>query len=515
MMDGNVKPQDVHATILLDKLARGWIAEHSGWAQELMQRCALRLNAGTEIIDTDNNTLQFVASMNDIYLRGMGNVPCLIISGNENLHCVVREFWQKVSLPRLLPFIFTLTERAHEVVKEVFPKDDSLILSREQIRQLLSHKSPQSFLKTLLWQQVSRRRLAPYNLLTPAEGVMFFGRQNELGRLQDEDSVSFAIAGPGRIGKTSLVRRYKDEMLRRRDPRSSCRFYINFYDCKDATQEAMARFLAMAIDASSRSSKMTADGLVNFLRYHSKNFGSPLDLLLDEVDLVCETETFKSLGAAARAGYCRLVLCGKGVLLKAALSEHSYLGCRLNLIQLAPLDEKPARELILKPLNDMGFKIVEPDKLIEKVLRLTGRLPYLLQFYGQKLGELAIEQNSETISMQHIEMLRWDFVTAQYFIKPLNDLEDPEVRLIGLSLLKEHSSEFSIPFVQTVAARAGLTISHTRANEVCNDLVINNVLAWSEGSYRISNEGLYYYAREMGFLDSALEESLGLVRARS
>ena len=33
-------------------------------------------------------------------------------------------------------------------------------------------------------------------------------------------------------------------------------------------------------------------------------------------------------------------------------------------------------------------------------------------------------------------------------------------------------------------------------------------------AYRISNEGLCYYAREMGYLDSAFEESLSLVRGR-
>jgi hypothetical protein len=277
---------------------------------------------------------------------------------------------------------------------------------------------------------------------------------------------------------------------------------------------AVSRFVAMVIDSSKRSNSMTDAGLLNFLRYQSKSMGTPLDLLLDEVDLVCDSDAFRALGAAARLGFCRLVLCGKGVLLKTALSEASLLGCRLELIQLTPLDKKAASELILLPLRDLGFGFSNVDEFLNRVLRLTGHLPYLLQFYGQKLAQIAIEENTDTISPQHIETLRGDFVTAQYFVKPLNDLEDAETRLIGLSLLKECKLEFSIPFVQDVAAQAGVHLTHKRAVEICNSLVISNVLVWHGSAYRIANEGLYTYARDMGYLVNALDESKQTLKER-
>jgi hypothetical protein len=201
--------------------------------------------------------------------------------------------------------------------------------------------------------------------------------------------------------------------------------------------------------------------------------------------------------------------------LKVALSEKALLDCRLELMQLEPLDKKSARELILLPLRHLGFNFSEEDKFLNRVLRLTGRLPYLLQFYGQKLAQIAIEENTDTISPQHIETLQGDFVTAQYFIKPLNDLEDAEARLIGLSLLKDYKREFSIPFVQDAAAQVGIRLSHKRTTEICNALVINNVLAWQGSTYRIANEGLYFYARDMGYLDNALEESRQMITKRT
>ncbi|MCI0489898.1 MAG: hypothetical protein L0229_25175 [Blastocatellia bacterium] len=310
------------------------------------------------------------------------------------------------------------------------------------------------------------------------------------------------------------MRRYKDEMTRARDPRMRSRFYISFYDCEDTSSNGIARFFAMAIDPSNRSARMTADGLVSFLRYQRKALGGPLDLLLDEVDLICEDYAFKFLGDAAKLGLCRLVLCGRGVLLKTMLSAKSPLECRLELIQLEPLDENSARELIFTPLADLGFTIIEPDRVGDQVLRLTGRLPNLLQFYGQKLVELVLDKETDTISPQHVEKIKGDFVTAQYFIKPLNDLEDPETRLVGLSLLKEDYKEFSVTTVMAVADRAGLSLEHKRALEICNDLVINNVLAWNDGSFRIANEGLYFYAHKMGYLDGALKEAHRAIKSR-
>lgn len=512
MVQTNARPQDVHSTILIEKLSEGWSPEHNGWPQELMRRFAGQLNATTELLDSsEENVLQFMLSINNICLRGLNTIPCLVLGGNKNIAFSARRFWQNASAPGLLPFVFTLSTSTLETVRESFPNDRCLILAKEKIKQLLGADDAKLSLKQLLLEQISRRRLEPYDLLRPAEGVMFFGRQNEIARLIDDDTSSFAIAGPARIGKSSLLKRYRQEMVRRKDPRSTYRLLINFIDCTDTSPNGVARFIAMKIESSSKSFKMTPDALLKFLVYHSKN--GPLDLLLDEVDHVCETDAFKALGAAARDGHCRLILCGKEALLKMALTENSLLGCRLILTQLEPLDETAATQLILRPLTDLGFEIIESEKIVEHILRWTGRLPYLLQYCGQKLANIAIDENADAISMDHVEALKWDFVTAQYFVKPLTDLGDPETRFIGLSLLKNDYKEFSVKAVSDLARRSGISLDTNRAREICNNLVINNVLAWNGGSYRIANDGLYFYALQAGYLDDALEDASELVNA--
>jgi hypothetical protein len=502
---------------LIEVLANGWDPSYYRLVQELVMRWKNKFNTNTEIKYIGENELHFVTDLSDIRLRGMGEVECLLIGGdNPSIAHAVQKFWKEEKIPGRLPFVLTLSKLAYEQVQAVLPHERCLVLSAEQVQELLNATEPRQFLKRYIWQQIPKHRLIPYTILLPVEGAMFFGRHNDLDRLRNQEDVSFAIAGPSRIGKTSLVKQYKREMSREDNPQNPCRFYINLYDCKDKTPDGVARHIAMEVGPSSRSDKVTSDSLVHFLRYKRAMLDRPLDLLVDEVDEVCQGETFKALGAAARQGFCRLVLCGRGVLLKMALSTQSPLGCRLELIRLEPLDDKSARNLLLEPLADLGFSVDNPDRLVEHVFRLTGKLPHLLQFYGMKLANLATEEKTDTISMMHVDTLRWDFETAQYFTSPLlQDLADTETRLIALLLLKSGEQELKISLVRDIAAQQGLYLDHARTVDICNDLVINNVLAWHNGSFRIANEALAYYAHEMGYLDGALEEARRVAKSHS
>jgi hypothetical protein len=216
--------------------------------------------------------------------------------------------------------------------------------------------------------------------------------------------------------------------------------------------------------------------------------------------MVCNTEAFRFLGAAARDGHCRLVLCGRGLLFKSILHSKSPLECRVDLVQLEPLKEEPAKQLILKPLDDLGFRVIERERFVNRLLRLTGQLPHLIQFCGQKIVDYLLEQQTSTVSEELVNKLEGDFVSAQYFMKPLNDLEDSVARRVGLALLNENAREFQVAFIQDLANRAGISIDPSRALEIGNDLVISNVLSWNNGSFRIANEGLLFYARRFGYL---------------
>ncbi|MCI0338378.1 MAG: hypothetical protein L0226_12415 [Acidobacteria bacterium] len=499
---------------LLNRLSDGWEPDHYGLAKEFIQRLKEHLRAEGEIKEINRDAIRFNLDLSGIHLRGMEDVVCLLLGGDgSSTYGAARQFLTEVNTVGRLVCLLPLTFPAYEAAKSALGQSRCLLLNPDRIREWMDSNLARDYFKHLLWRQVSRRQLVPYSILLPVQGNMFFGRRGEIERLRDEPDVSFAIAGPGRLGKTSLVLEYQRQLVHERDPRATRKFYINFFDCNDSSDDGIARFIAMHIAPSSRSDRVTNDDLVQFLRrQYSLHHGS-LELLLDEVDLVCASRAFKSLAKAARQNICRLVLCGRSNLLKIALSPDSLLECRVELLRLQSLDHDSARELLICPLSDLGFSLDQPDRIIERLFRLTGRMPHLLQFYGKKLANLAIEEGTDIITQEHLDTLRWDFETAQYFISPLGDLTDLESHLVALSLLKDGRQVFSVPLVREIAAKYELHLSYARIGEICNDLVINNILAWDEGAFRLANESLPYYARQMKLLDGQLKDAYDRIRS--
>lgn len=508
MRHADASTRELKTGQLIEKLAPGWSTSHPGLAHEFVHRWAARFDTQAEVKEVGDDTLYFTAGIEGLCLRSMNDVRCLLIGGDgDNAYQALQDFWYKHNSPYHLPFILALSEAAYVTAVSHFANDHCLILSGPRLRELFDCASPRQFLKEMLWQQIPKRTLSPYNILVPADGVTFFGREHELRRLLDEDFVSFAVAGPGRIGKTSLVTMYKKVKTRQRKAFAPRMHYISFYQ-SDATADGAAKFLAKQIESNRQAERITAGEIVNFLRYRSKYHGGPLDLILDEVDEVCHASVFKFLGEAARLGYCRLIMCGRGTLLKTTLSGNNPIEGRLDLIRLEPLREEHARTLLLKPLADLGFDVREPEPLVEQVLELSGRLPHHIQMFGMKLVELAMAEGANTIYPDFMEMLKGDLMVAQFFIRTIADIRDVPTRLVGLALLDEDDGrQISIPHVQAVAKQVGVLLNSEQANNVCLDLAINNVLAWERGSFRIANRGVVFFTRQNGYLSSAMEDA--------
>ncbi len=493
---------------LLDALAAGWQAPTPALAEEFLLRWTTALQTTALDQRPSDNTLRFTVDLGSIRLRGMAEVPCLIVGGSDSSASdPIEEFLGHAALPGHIAFILALSDSAQQRASALASGKRFLVLDRPQVQNLFECSDPRSLLKQSLYRQIPRQGLIPYSITLPALGNMFFGRQTELDRLLCQTEVSFAVAGPSRIGKTSLLRHYESLVVRSRDPRASRQFLINLYGYADRTADSVARFIAKHIEPSQRSYRITVDDLGQFLRYHRWKLGGPLELLLDETDEVCGNQVLEALGTAAKQGFCRLVLAGRGALLKLLATGKSALGYRLELLRLEPLDEPSARALLLDPLADLGFRIDSPDELTDRVFRLTGRMPYLVQFYGERLADLAIRENTDAISVNHVELLRWDFQTAQFFTAPLFDIREPERRLIALSLLKSRQEHITIPLVREVAAQNGVSLDHQCALDLMNEMVIDNVLAWERGAFRVANEAFIEYANQLGFLDGAIDDA--------
>lgn len=496
----------ITASALLERLyEEGWSADHDGLVRELVHRLSDKLDSVIEVTDCDKDTLNFNAQFPSIRLRTMNEVPGILLGGDSDISSTLTDFWKKYNNPSFIPFIFTTSESSFRQAKDLLSNDRCLVLSSEQLRNVLNSTNPPNLLKEYLKEQVPRRSLIPFDIFKPAVGGMFFGRDEEISRLEEEDDVSFAIAGPGRMGKTSLVTNYKSQLWRSHNRRMA-RFSVSFYKA-DPDPDAAARFFAMEVHPGSRSDRMKADGLVNLLRYMRSQHNRPIELLLDEVDAVCQGDAFGYLGEASKLGLCRLVLSGKGVLLRTMLSNSSPFACRMELLQLGPINESAARSLLLKPLSDLGFKFSDADHVFDVILPFTGRLPHLMQLFGRKFAEYAVRAHTNEITPALVDEVKGDFLIPQFFIKSLIDLDDPVTRLLGLLFVEQGLDRISIGDVQRLAESEGLKLDVKRVFDICLDLTINNVLVWDHGSYRIANEGIGFYARQTDYLQTALTEA--------
>jgi hypothetical protein len=498
--------KELRPDALVKNLARGWTSSHDGWAQELLKRWAAQLNARTDVRDVGEGVVQFVTYFSNIYLRTMNEVPCLLAGDSADIGPQVQKFWKANYSQTSLPFILALSDAANEAARATLSADSCVILSAGQVCELLKTARARHTLTGFIRQQISRRKLSPYDILIPALKPMFFGREEELDRLLEQDFLSFSVAGPGGIGKTSLIKQYKMERLLRNKGRTDNVIYLSCL-AADKTADGTAQFIAMQIEDSRRSYRMTPPTLVNFLRTVRNARGGPLDLLLDEVDEVCEGPAFQFLGEAARLKLCRLILCGRGRLLQMMFNSASPLGRRLHLIHLGPLKEQPARDLLVEPLTDLGFDLPDPGPLAERVLSLTGRLPHHIQLFAMNLAELAIKNKTNTISSELLEELLGDLFITHFYKDTLLTLGDVKSRLIGLALVAEGRRQITPGFLSEVAMREGIKLDYNGANTLCLDLVINNLLIWDDNSFRFANEALFYYAEKIGFLSEALAEA--------
>ena len=370
----------------------------------------------------------------------------------------------------------------------------SLLAARDQ-------RTIQRRIADVIVRQVPKRNLIAYNTLRSAESAMFYGRESELAKLNEELTTSFAVVGPSRIGKTSLLKQHHRWLVKNKPRIAFATHYVDFYACADHTSDGFARFLAMKISCSSVAHRTKAEDLVNFLTYQRTQHGQPLNLLLDEVDEVIEDAMVRdALGTTARAGTIRLVLAGRGNLLTAMTQASSNLAGRLLPLILSPLDRDSATRLLKEPLEDLGFRMEDEKSLINHVLDLTGRLPHLVQLYARRLAEILIESQEDRITRSHIDLLSWDPELSLYFLSPIEDLTNARTRRVAVSLLADSENNWTVDAVHKVAVKHGVELNSQETLRLCHELYILNILSLNprNGVYSLAYKALRQHAAQMG-----------------
>jgi hypothetical protein len=487
---------------LVERLGAGWRALHADVARDFVSRLKSSFAADAEIKEVGDGFLHFVVDLSQIRVRGMDAVPSLLIGGSDpSLQDRVTDFYRKTGLGRI-PFVIAASEFALEAARKVATKGRCLLVGPEVALELLQNPAPAEVVKAYLRRQVHRRDLIPFNVERPALGAMFCGRQRYLDRVRS-DTASFAVAGPGRLGKTSLLMKLREDLVRSRDPRALSTFYISLYRVERSSKH-VAQLLALSIDGTSRSSSIAPERLEQFFRFWSSHFGRPLDLLLDEIDEVLALDVFDTLEMIARQGYCRLVLAGKAKLLTTMLDQKRALAGRVSLMRLEPLTDTETETLFLGPLLDIGFQVAEAPAVLRCVCDLTGKMPHMVQYYGRAAANLLLDRGANVINPSVIADVRDQFETATYAVGALTSLPEGNTKRLALALLNYPRQQLTVQKVQSIARNAGLVLSADEIWKICNDLVMDTVLNWDRTHFELANGSLMFHAQASGLVTTTL-----------
>jgi hypothetical protein len=477
------------------------------WARQLETRVSCSIGE----IELRGNFAAFTVEPQSIRLRDMDELRCLLIAGDgENPIPLGQETMKWACMPGRLSLVLTVTMCALQKARTLFPASEFLVLAPHEVRSvLLAGDSPAAF-KRILRERIPKRTLMPFNYQLPASPNMFCGRGNALKMLTEQRMDSFAIVGPGRVGKTSLIKHYEKHLVWKKDPRVQCKHYIDFFDCDDKSDDGIARFIAMKISAANSSTHIKARGAYNpkgtpqrslftFFTQLKHEEGRPLELLLDEVDEVCLSEAFAALGEAAKLGLIRMVICGRGILFEAMSRNGSPLANRLELLQLEPLSRTEADELVTKPLEDLGFRIKCPERFTGEVFRHAMGLPHAIQFLGHEIVEWALQEGTDSVSADTVREVTSKHRFVQMQIRPFLGLRGA-MKKLATALAKSESQHFTVGEVRDIAESNQIGVTDESAVTLCNGLVIEGFLVWAEGRYALSSQELPDSLLKLGLL---------------
>jgi hypothetical protein len=240
-------------------------------------------------------------------------------------------------------------------------------------------------------------KVQPYIPVGPIPPEMFIGRADELEQIQNPNGPVF-IYGGRQLGKTALLLETKN---REHDPENgSFAIFVDLREkgVKDALEKICEELIAEKVLLQPCASW---DELRTMLRRRLESSDRPvrkLLLLLDEADTFiaeCEKERYRPLELLKELKdlfnhQFRFVLAGLRDVVrfnKQRLGGNSVLA-HLRHITIRPLKYLDARDLLLRPMHYLGFRIGEDSEdIINLILAKTNYYPGLIHFYCQKLIE--------------------------------------------------------------------------------------------------------------------------------
>lgn len=281
-----------------------------------------------------------------------------------------------------------LIPQQHEEVRKEMERSHLAILDQRDIQALANATGKPAQLKCLvagLIRSLGREVLSPYMPGKPALGGRFFGRSGQLKTvLSKKGGGNFTIVGNRRIGKTSLLKEIKSQLLTHSTIKASELYGSTF----NSTIDVLQKLLTDLFESSQRALKIMEE--VDFPQNVPRQIQSLAEkrgvaVFFDELDHVLEFDR--------RQGYqlihilrntfehenCRIFFAGFRKVMAAMERDTTPLFNFTSRIELARLSREETSEMVTRPLSLLGCDVSQD--LVAAIFRETDGQPELIQLF--------------------------------------------------------------------------------------------------------------------------------------
>jgi len=364
---------------------------------------------------------------------------------------------------------------------------DVIVFGWDDLLRMIMSRDPHYSLRQKALSQTSLITASPFVVVGPTPDNIFFGREKDLREITEHAAtVSYALIGGRRIGKTSILKRLERVRL------PTVGFHALYHDCSFTPTQA-ERVQAIAADKT-WFPEIPTSPLTSFAEIiHALSGDKPLVILLDETDKLIEPDRqadyplFNTLRAMANAGRCRFVLSGEQALRNELTNPNSPLYNFANEMLVGRLDFRAVEELVTRPMEQLEIELTDEPEMVQCIWDLTSGHPNVVQRLCQRLIVRLNQRGDRHLRLDDVEaivvdpdFLRKDFLNIYW--ERSTALE----RLCSLVMAADESVR-TLTAVHETLARHGIQATLNEVDDALERLVdLRNILQRTAEGYEFA-----------------------------
>ncbi len=377
----------------------------------------------------------FSLQMPLVKFQGFNKIMFILLKDQASINVDSFSEWIKSDHEVKIVILFSLSRNEFLLSSLKNSFFNPVMMDQNDLKKIILSEAPREEFFNCLIDQINITTLSPFQLAGPVS-EMFYGRNIQqkmiLNSFIRPDAKNYAVIGPRRIGKTSLLLKMKNEV------ESMNNFRFVYLDCTRFGEKIDDWYQAIL---TGLEIKLECEGIqyfVNSIKEYLKKNKCKLVLFLDEVDELLKNEEKQNhlftdtLRALINECNVKILIAGYKILYFQMKDNSSPLFNLLEPIELGSLETESAISLIKEPFQNI-YKINSEN--VEHILKMTACYPNFIQFCCDKLIKISMEYRTRIITKGAIDSVTtstdfYDFVINVY----LQNLDDKSKTILYLMM---------------------------------------------------------------------------------